>query len=189
MHPSHKKCLTNCLFACACCLATLVGIYLIIQRINQASQQIRQTKENLANWDKKETYFRELSTEREKINSDLIAIDQGFLNSEQIIQFIKEMENLAQQSQIQQEIGGAQKIEEPIPNLTLNLSLEANFNQTLHYLAQLESLQYFSKLDKVQMINGTTKLAANIESPDKIPSGNPIIKTTLELTVFLTPKK
>lgn len=189
MHPSHKKCLTNCLLAFVCCLAAIVGIYLIIQQINQASQQIRQTKENLANWDKKEAYFRELSTEREKISSDLVAIDQGFLNSEQIVQFIKEIENLAQQSQIQQEIGGAQKIKEPIPSLTLNLSLEANFNQTLYYLAQLESLQYFNKLDKVQMINEATRLTANIESPDEISINNPLIKTTLEFTVFLTPKK
>jgi len=193
MRPSHKKSFTNCLIAFACCLIALAGAYLIIQRINQASQQIRQTKENLANWDKKEAYFRELSIEREKISPNLIAINQGFLNPEQIVQFIKELEDLSRDSQISQEIKTIQKVEEPTPSLTLNLNLETTFKQTLRYLARLESLQYFNKLDKIQMISGATKIAANpenlnLENPEAVIN-IPLIKTTLEFTIFLIPKK
>lgn len=182
MTSQHKKYVTLTLIALLICLMVIAANIVLFSKIHQIARQIQETKENLVHWQKKEVYSRQLAEEYEKITPDLELINQGFLQSNQVVDFIEKLEDLSRLHQIQQEIKQADKKEEE-GVLILNLTLEGNFLTTLRYLTLLENLDNYTKINKLKIDASQEALIYN----EIMPTPRTFLKTALELIVFLTP--
>lgn len=164
------------------CFAVIAVNGVLLAKINQVTRQIQDTRENLAHWQKKEAYSRQLIEEYEKAAPDLVRIHQGFLSPDQIVSFIEKLENLSRDHQIKQKINSAEK-KEGVNVLLLSLSLEGDFLNTQRYLCLLENLDNYTKINKLE-IDAPAKIVFldEINSTPSLP-----LKTDLELIIFLTP--
>lgn len=185
MHQRQKRYLVYFITLVFVCLLIVAAVWFLFHKLNQAAKQIQKTKTDLVIWQKKEAYFRQLSEEQERLHDDLSRINQGFLNPERLVSFIENLEDLAHQAQVSQEINSAVQQPDKPASLKVDLVLVGNFPALLHYLVLLENMNYYSKVTKVQIIQMQQAPSWSSEL-GALPSLN-TLKVNLELIVFLTP--
>lgn len=184
MISQSKKYLTYIMIFFVICLLIMAAAWLMVFKINQVASQIKEAKTNLAKWQKKHEYFRQLSEEYEKIGSDLEVANQGFLSADQIVSFIEELENLGRETQISQEIKNATIKEEDPASLVVSLLLEGDFSRVFYYLVLIENMAYYNEVNELQITRAEKRLAGLASEP---LTSSPVLKVSLELTVFLAP--
>ena len=146
MHSSQKK----LLFFLGLDLVVLVlFVWLVasplIGKIRTVSQEFLLNQETLINLDWRESLTKELEKEYQEKQTELLALGEAFLNTEEAVGFISTLERIAQQSGNIFEIRTARSF---VPSaeeesfLVFRISLWGDFSSLLRFLANLENNPY-----------------------------------------------
>jgi len=117
----------------------------LINKIKAISHQYLLNQEALVNLDWRESLAKELEKKYQERQTDLLAFEEAFLNTEEAVGFISTLEKIAQQTGNIFEIRTASSFapstkEEPF--LIFRISLWGDFSSLLHFLANLENNPY-----------------------------------------------
>lgn len=148
-------------------IALIVCIYLA-SKINAISDEIIEKRATLFLYQNSREQFAVLREDAQNISQHIDVVNNVFPSSENVLPFINVMEDLATKNGMQHafkfEAAGLQ----PVENFNLNripfsVSLNGTPNQFLGYLAGLEKMPYFTKIDSLgmsspQVIDGQSQM-------------------------------
>lgn len=147
----------------------IVGKKQEIEKLNEQSEQINSIR----------TGYKYIQEEVEKV-SDLI------VNYQDIIEFIVEVENIAEENGVGLNISASSKEGESLRNnlsyISYNIKALGNFDNLMHFLACLENLKYFNNVENIRVYyNDEGK--KNLDNLDEINYGNAALNANLEVYV------
>lgn len=137
-------------------------IYLLVKpllpRIQKLSQIVEQQQAIMKNPDFQKQYqaqIAQLQRDYQAVEPKLSLLKHSILEKERAVEFIKILENTAQQANLTQEIrvksNQASKEEAQEDGLIFNLSLVGNFTDLLKFLEIIENNQYLLQTQKIQI--------------------------------------
>ena len=140
-----------------------------IEKLNEQSGQINSIR----------TGYEYMQEEMEKV-SDLI------VNYQDIIEFIVEVENVAEESGVGLDISASSKEGEFLGNnlsyINYNIKAFGDFDNLMHFLACLENLKYFNNVENVRVYYSNED-KKNLDDADKINYGNIVLTANLKVYV------
>lgn len=137
-------------------LVSLAGSFYLIGQINKILESVVEKRAMLSLYQNSQEQFAVLKEDVPKVFSYLDTVENVFPSSENIIPFINTMEGLAVQTGVQQSFKFENIAPTPISGTELNavpfsVVLSGNKGQFLNYLASLEKLPYFTKVESFSM--------------------------------------
>lgn len=137
-------------------IASFVLCFYFAGRINKISNDIMEKRELLSLYQNSQEQYAVLKEDFSKISSHIDKVRGVFPQSENVLSFINAFENLAASNGIQQYFKFENVTPQPVFGLNLfqipfNVTLSGTKAQFLNYLAGLERLPYFTKIDFLNM--------------------------------------
>jgi len=148
--------------------------------LKQTSLLVGAQKEKLLGIAKiEEKYLKELEQDYNKIKSDVLLLEKGFVDEKKAVEFFIELENTASQTSNKLEIKT-----EKFPEFTLSLTGE--FSNLMKFIGWLENGKYFVDLDSIQVKRVSNKDLSFGEGENISASD---IKTTLKIKAYSSNNK
>ncbi len=128
-------------------LAVFVGliIYPLINRISIASKECFNNQEILSKLEQRISLLKELRKNYKDNQPDLLSLEKAFLDPEETVGFITNLETVAKKTNNSFEIKSVSSNpsdEKESSYLTLNIYLWGSFSKSLDFLANLENIPY-----------------------------------------------
>lgn len=135
---------------------SLAGSFYLMGQINKISESVVEKRTMLSLYQNSQEQFAALKEDVPKVSSYLDTVENVFPSSENIIPFINTMEGLADKTGAQQSFKFENIAPTPVLGTELNavpfsVILSGNKSQFLSYLASLEKLPYFTKIESFSM--------------------------------------
>ncbi len=129
----------------------------LIGKIQNSSQELAKSKEDLATLQKKEQSIASLEKKYQEIKPGIDKINQSFVSNDDMLNLIIALENLAKQTDNQYEIkqiadmsrGAVASGDTKVINF--QISLTGSFPNMLKFMAYLENVPYLSEVDILQI--------------------------------------
>ena len=133
---------------------------------NKFEQQVELTRENkrqLIQLEKEQERIRDLETVAKEVRKNWDRIDKLFVDSDVPLEFVRFIENLANQNNLNAEISSVREHETKQGQIQLSfvVNLEGNFIDMTTFLVQLENAPYLIEIEQFQ-IEANTKQNMNL---------------------------
>lgn len=162
-------------------------IFPLISKIRIAAQECLNNRDILAKLDQRVSLLKELKKNYQDNQSDLLMLNQAFLDSEETVGFITTLETIANQTNNFFEIKSVSSNpanEQEAAYLIMNIYLWGNFSGLLNFLANLENIPYPPyRLIEVDTIT-IKRLAKEDLSRIGMNSGEGKLETVLSVKVY-----
>ena len=136
------------IFAIFSGLFLLGTCFFLCQKISDTSNKIDTRRQEVVTQEKEKNNEHQLTAFiKKEINPAKVQMTKYFVNEYNYIGFIKDIETLAKKSNIDVEIKSTELPEA----LRLNLNFEGSFNDSMYFIALVESLPINLKIDSVRM--------------------------------------
>ncbi len=144
-------------------LFALILFFIVIPTIHDIldmGQKIEEQRIDLEKKYIKGQNLRQLTTNLNKINSQLSKLEQIFISENRELEFITTLEGVANKNSVNQKINLG--VQEDMPGydykkMTLQLLLQGNFTNIMNYLIGLESLEYYVNVKNIELTIGSLK--------------------------------
>lgn len=168
-----KKIITN-LIIFLFTIFFLISFFILptIKDIKHVGNEIETQRTNLEKKYAKVQNLKQLAKNLNKIEPELDKLDQIFINKDDELGFITNLEKIATTNNINQKInlGGNQLIENKIyKKIPLQISTNGSFSDQLNYLINLESLNYYINIKSLEISQEKNNIKNNTE---KLPQTN-----------------
>lgn len=143
-----------------------------IKDIKRIGNEIETQRTDLEKKFVKVQNLKQLTKNLNKIEPELNKLDQIFINKDDELGFITNLEKIATTNNIDQKInlGGNQLIESKIyKKIPLQISTSGSFSDQLNYLINLESLNYYINIKSLEISQEKNNIKNNTE---KLPQTN-----------------
>ena len=145
MKQMKKNYLSSIIFLALATLLIIFLIYYFFEEIKKNSEELVSQKQELISLNQEKESLEKIDTFYKNYQSNLVKVNELFIDKEVPIEFINFLEKLATTSQLLIEISpGARKEtkEDPWSNLSFQLSLSGSFPNFLKFLEKLEASPY-----------------------------------------------
>ncbi len=147
----------------------------LVLEIKTTSNSVRERNEKLIVLRKTDQeYLRKLESDYNNIRQDISLVNSGFLNTDQIVGFFVDLENMASATSNNLEIEAGE-----LPSFTLHLL--GNFPNLMKFLGWLENSEYFLDVNSVD-IKGFSQEKSSLE---KEPVSVGDISTALDIKLHI----
>lgn len=127
-------------------------IFFSLKEIKQGKDEILSLKEKRFSLEEKEKFLVDFKSTYDKILPDLLKIENSFVSSEDLLSFVKFLENIALQSKVKLEIKSSSLKEEKEKSYFIfNLSVVSPFPNLFNFLTKLEKGPYLVELKNVTL--------------------------------------
>jgi len=127
----------------------LFGWFYFFSLLKNQSDLIQEKRQNIANSEKKLQNNNSLKTLMEEISPEKEKVDSAFLNDDNLAAFVEKLESTAALTNTFIKIGNIAIDSSGKNGLSVEFSLEGNFQQIFHYLVLLENLPYLLNIERM----------------------------------------
>ena len=152
-------------------LGTAILIYFIalpnVKAIEALKVEILNTKINIHESIEKEKNLNTLKNDLKKIEPKTDKLNRVFINKDQELEFITNMEKIAIDNDVNQDLSLNNFPEEnnDFSAINLDINVQGDFNSLMNYLKDLETSQYYLNINHLSLQSnnsqGSTKIAPN----------------------------
>lgn len=145
LNIKQKTCLASGLLIIVIVLLVSLIVNPLLKEIKETSSLVKTNQEKLLllkGADHK--YLEQLKKEYEEIKNDILLVNSSFLEINQVVDFIMELEDFASTSSNRLEI---KKVDYP----AFNFQLIGSFSNLMRYLGWLENSKYFINIKSIQI--------------------------------------
>ncbi len=97
-----------------------------------------------------------------EVQNDKEAIDSFFINKDTAINFIENLESIADKANVSSSVGSS-NIDEAADNLNLQINLKGEFSQIFQYLTLLENTHYIIDVTRLNLLKSNKIWEASLE--------------------------
>jgi len=165
-------------------ILVFVGVRPLIAKVKQLSQDYQQKNKTLISYQKKVgNYLQELEEKYSQLQTEVNQINQAFIDSEQAINLILKVEQLAKTTNNYQEIKEISLAEGEDQSLTFRVSLWGSYPNLIKFLAQVENMGYFVSSSYLHLTGIKESELRGLEKEGMIVSPGDV-KSVLEINVY-----
>lgn len=164
----------------------LGGVFPLVNKINSLSSQYIDTKQQIINIEDKRNKISTVENEYNQIKDSIGKINNSLIDPAKFLDVIIRLEQMAEQTHNMHDIviieqdGKSKKSGSQLKYLAFRITLIGSFQDSINFMNTLENSNFYSKIDKVEMIKANT-----ISNPDPTQiTKEANIKTTLEAKIF-----
>jgi Tfp pilus assembly protein PilO len=188
MDSKRKIYLTSIIFFILFCGEIFGLIPFLYARINSASADLTNKKQNLEDVQKKEQEAVAAEDEYQAIMPQLDEINSSLLDKGKVLDFIVTLEKIADKTGNHSEISvvssaKAASKKKPDQTMEFQISLEGSFSDLVKFLSKVENMPYLNDVDSIQ-IKG---YASGEDKNGTSQSDSNVIATTINIKVYLKP--
>lgn len=153
----NKKFITTIILIILLNGVALAGWLYLFSNLRKENNFIREEREKIMISDKKLENSSSLKILMNEVIDEKQKIDSAFLNKDNIVDFIENLESIAGKTGASIKIGKINITSQERKGLSVQFNLTGDFNQLFHYLIFLENLPYLINIEKIDF----QKLAPN----------------------------
>jgi len=196
---TRQKIYLNLVIFLVCFILIILCIFFpLIERIKRESVAFQEARGRLSVLREEAVYLVQLKKDYESVRDDFARFKKAFLSSDEIVDFIINLEEIARNTNLYQEIqiytpqkSKLQKEEGFQENsLEFILKLEGEFKDLVNYMAYLENMDYYTETEEIQIKRVNEKNLSSLKRNQKehnLSSGD--ILTNLKIKVYLREEK
>lgn len=138
-----------------------------LDEIKKINDDIQKERENLEMKFQQGQLLKKVMSDYKSVESRKNELEVIFVEKGRELEFITELENIAQKYNLEPEfmkLKGDEAQNEVVSHMLLNISFEGDFMQTLHFLSDMEKLPYYFNISKISLktINEQKVVASDI---------------------------
>lgn len=157
----------------------------LLGKIKQASTDLLKKREAFESWQKRQQDYVSLNKDYQAIKPELEKVNQSFLESDKILDFIVALEDSAKRSNNKYEIKVIEQSTDAggkngLTTISFQVSLKGTFSNLLHFLVYLEGLPYFNEITLLQI-----QRASSVSTEQEIGKGD--ISANLHIKTYFNP--
>ncbi len=182
MFKAKNKTYGSLLVFLAIVILTFFAATSLIGKLKADSDKVKDRKILLVRLNRQKSQISRIRNDYQNQKNEMEKIEETFLDPKKTVDFIVEIERIAQKAPVGIEIKTAEKnAEKNETPSTLNYQLitTGKFNNLMHFLAYLENIKYNIK------INGL-KITAAGNGRESQPFSNDEVKATVDLDVYIS---
>jgi len=164
----------------------LGGVLPLINKIHSLSSQYVDTKQQIINIEDKRNKISTVENEYRQIKDSVGKINGSLIDPEKFLDVIIKLEQMAEQTHNRHDIviidqdSKSKKSGSQLKYLALRIALIGSFQDSIDFMNTLENSNFYSRIDKVEMVKASTLSSPNQTQITKEAD----IKTTLEVKIF-----
>ena len=187
MNKVRQKTYFNILvFFFAVCALFYVGNFYLIETVKSLSLEIVGKKQKIEKLNRQSDEIDSIRTGYRYMQEKMDEVSGLVVNYPDIIDFIIEVENVAEKSEIELDISVSKKEMEYLNNdlsfVGYNIEAAGDFNNLMYFLAYLENLKYLNKVENIR-IYYNDKSRKSIAGLEEINSGKIVLNANLKVYV------
>ena len=135
-------------------LLSVAAIILIGDRVKAEAEEVKKKNNIIESYKSKDQVLDRLKSDYEIIEGEYDQFMNLFPSEDNLIDFVKEIEKIAELSGNNQTIAISDKVveERDFKVLPIVINLEGSYDQLEEYLVMLENLAYFTQIDVIEYI-------------------------------------
>jgi hypothetical protein len=163
-----------------------VGNFYLVEAVKNLSLEIVEKKQEIEKLNEQSGQINSIRIGYGYMQDEMEKVSDLIVNYQDIIDFIVEVENVAEKNEVGLDISASSKEGESLGNNLsyINYSVKAfgNFDNLMHFLACLENLKYFNNVENIRVYynNEDKKNPGNL---DEINYGNIVLNANLKVYV------
>ncbi|TSC72957.1 MAG: hypothetical protein G01um101470_234 [Parcubacteria group bacterium Gr01-1014_70] len=144
-------------------LLLTAGIYFYAYFIKPASTALNKSHSELALLEKRVTSFGSSERELDRRSADLTKLDAAFLNLDDAVSFVTQLESIARESGVTILLKAASLDAAVTKRSEFDILITGNIAGMLHFVEQVELLPYFTDISSLTISSKTGQIQASMK--------------------------
>lgn len=174
------------IFSSAVITLFYVGNFYLIETVKNLSLEVVDKKQKIEKLNKQSEQIDSIRAGYKYMQEEMDEVSGLVVNYSDIIDFIIEVENIAEKSEVKLDISVSNKegeyLNDDLSFVGYNIEAAGDFENLMRFLVYLENLKYLNKVENVR-IYYDNKNKTNFADPSKIDSGEIILSINVKVYV------